>query len=207
MAYEVLKRGTVAINGSTGLVLGRSLVELRDFVANKEADVRLAAEHQERKQVWVRSLLNNIADAGALHAEVRGLTFVVPPVNPEWVVTGDAQLLESAVTNLLNNAFKSTRAGGEVVLRVRTESTRLLIEVEDECGGIPPTVGDPFQPFGQRRGTDRTGLGLGLSIARKAVRAHEGDIHIRDIPGKGCVFTIDVPLASDDVSNQTVVST
>jgi hypothetical protein len=51
MAYEVLKRGTVAINGSTGLVLGRSLVELRDFVANKEADVRLAAEHQERKQV------------------------------------------------------------------------------------------------------------------------------------------------------------
>ena len=137
MAYEVLKRGTVAINGSTGLVLGRSLVELRDFVANKEADVRLAAEHQERKQVSVRSLLNNIADAGALHAEVRGLTFVVPPVNPEWVVTGDAQLLESAVTNLLNNAFKSTRAGGEVVLRVRTESTRLLIEVEDECGGIP----------------------------------------------------------------------
>ena len=44
MAYDVLKRGTVAINGSTGTVLGRSLMELRDFVANTEADVRLAAE-------------------------------------------------------------------------------------------------------------------------------------------------------------------
>jgi signal transduction histidine kinase len=207
MAYEVLKRGTVAINGSTGLVLGRSLVELRDFVANKEADVRLAAQHQERTQVSVMSLVNDIAAAGVLHAEVRGLTFVVQPVNPEWSVTGDAQLLESAVTNVLNNAFKYTRAGGEVVLRVRTDGTRLLIEVEDECGGIPPTLGDPFQPFGQRRGQDRTGLGLGLSIARKAVRAHEGDIHIRNIPGTGCVFTIDVPLAFDDVPNPSGVGT
>jgi signal transduction histidine kinase len=141
------------------------------------------------------------------YPEVRGLTFVVQPVNPEWSVTGDAQLLESAVTNLLNNAFKYTRAGGEVVLRVRTDGTRLLIEVEDECGGIPPTLGDPFQPFGQRRGQDRTGLGLGLSIARKAVRAHEGDIHIRNIPGTGCVFTIDVPLAFDDVPNPSGVGT
>jgi signal transduction histidine kinase len=40
---------------------------------------------------------------------------------------------------------------------------------------------------------------LGLSIARKAVRAHGGDIHIRNLPGRGCVFTIDVPLASDKV--------
>ena len=207
MAYEVLKRGTVAINGSTGLVLGRSLVELRDFVANTEAGVRLAAERQERTQVSVAAFLKDIADAGALHAEVRGVTFVVQPVNPEWAVTADAQLLESAVTNLLNNALKYTRAGGQVVLRVRMQDRRVLIEVEDECGGLTPTVGDPFQPFGQRRGQDRTGLGLGLSIARKAVRAHGGDIHIRNIPGTGCVFTIDVPLAFDDVPNPTEVGT
>ena len=71
----------------------------------------------------------------------------------------------------------------------------MLIEVEDECGGIPETKDDPFQPFGDRRGNDRTGLGLGLSIARKAVRAHHGDIHIRNLPGKGCIFVIAVPLA------------
>lgn len=104
------------------------------------------------------------------------------------------------MTNLLNNAFKYTPAGGHVVLRARTnEEARLLIEVEDECGGIPASEGDPFQSFGQRRGSDRTGLGLGLSIARKAVRAHGGDIHIRNIPGKGCIFVIDVPLAAEDV--------
>jgi signal transduction histidine kinase len=73
------------------------------------------------------------------------------------------------------------------------------LEVEDGCGGIPAVVGDPFEPFGQRRGRDRTGLGLGLSMARRAVRAHEGDIHIRNIPGKGCVFVIDVPLAPEEM--------
>ena len=104
------------------------------------------------------------------------------------------------MTNLLNNAFKFTPIGGRVVLRARAnEGKRLLIEVEDECGGIPASVGDPFQPFGERRGGDRTGLGLGLSIARKAVRAHGGDIQIHNIPGKGCVFTIDVPLVSETV--------
>ena len=104
------------------------------------------------------------------------------------------------MTNLLNNAFKYTQSGGHVVLRAHAnEGARLLIEVEDECGGIPDAAGDPFQPFGNQRGRDRTGLGLGLSIARKAVRAHGGDIHIRNIPGKGCVFVIDVPLAEEDV--------
>ena len=73
----------------------------------------------------------------------------------------------------------------------------MSIEVEDECGGIPDTKQDPFQPFGDRRGNDRTGVGLGLSIARKAVRAHGGDIEIRNVPGKGCIFTIDIPLAGD----------
>jgi K+-sensing histidine kinase KdpD len=44
------------------------------------------------------------------------------------------------------------------------------------------------RPFGERRGTDRSGLGLGLSIARKAVRAHYGDILVHNMPGRGCVF-------------------
>ena len=61
-------------------------------------------------------------------------------------------------------------------------------------------TGDPFAPFGDRRGKDRTGLGLGLSIARKAIRAQRGDVTIRNIPGQGCVFTIAVPLVASEAA-------
>jgi signal transduction histidine kinase len=82
-------------------------------------------------------------------------------------------------------------------MRARTNGQgRLLIEVEDECGGNAASAGDLFQSFGERHGVDQTGLGLGLSIARRAVRAQGGDIHLRKIAGKGCMFTIDVPLAT-----------
>ena len=200
LAYQALRQGTVAINGSTGAVLGRSLMGLRDLVDSTLSEIRLAANQQRRERVAVTTFLNDIAAAGRLHAESRGLHLVLDPGDSAWAISADPQVLASAVTNLLNNAFKFTRAGGRVALRASVnEGRRLLIEVEDECGGIPASVGDPFQPFGERRGRDRTGLGLGLSIARKAVRAHGGDIHIRNTPGKGCVFTIDVPLANDPV--------
>lgn len=197
LAYEALKRGTVAINGSTGAVLGRSLMDLRDLVDTTLSEIRIAANQQRRERVSVTPFLIEIANAGRLHAEARGLRFAVEPGDPKWAVTADPQLLASAVTNLLNNAFKYTAPGGRVVLRATAnDDAHLLIDVEDECGGIPESEGDPFQSFGKRRGRDRTGLGLGLSIARKAVRAHAGDIHIRNLPGRGCVFTIDLPLAA-----------
>lgn len=195
LAYHALKSGNVAINGSTGAVLGRSLMGLRDLVDSTLSEIRLAANQQRRERIVVAHLLNDIADTGRLHAEARGLQLVVEPADPSWAVSGDPQLLASAITNLLNNAFKFTPVGGRIVLRTRvTEEQRLLVEVEDECGGIPLSVGDPFQRTAERRGRDRTGLGLGLSIARQAVAAHGGDISIRNMPGKGCVFTIDVPL-------------
>ena len=71
-------------------------------------------------------------------------------------------------------------------------------EIEDECGGIPESKAELFQAFGERRGADRSGLGL--FIARQAVRAHGGDITIRNMPGRGGIFAIDVPLAARVVS-------
>ena len=200
LAYEALKRGTVAINGSTGAILGRSLVSLRDLVDTTLSEIRIAANQQRRERVLVEPFLTGIRAAGALHAEARSLHFTAETGHPDWAVTADPQLLASAVTNLLNNAFKYTVTGGRVVLRATAnDSGRLHIDVEDECGGLPESEGDPFQSFGKRGGRDRSGLGLGLSIARKAVRVHGGDIHIRNLPGKGCVFTIDLPLAAAEM--------
>jgi signal transduction histidine kinase len=198
LAYHSLKRGTVAINGSTGTVLGRSLVSLRDLVDGNLTDIRMAADIQRSERVLVRDFLSELAVAGNLQAELRALRFDIGEVDPRLAVNADPQLLASAVRNLLNNAFKYTRAGGRVVLRALCEGQRVRIEVEDECGGIAGSTDDLFKAFADQRGNDRTGLGLGLSIARKAVRMHGGDIDFRNLPGKGCVFAIDVPLAAEE---------
>ena len=195
LAYLALKRGAVGIHGSTGAVLARSLVALRDLADSTLAVVRIAANQQRRERVLVAPLLQGLADAGALHAESRQLGFALEPGHPQWVVRADPQLLTAAVTNLLSIALTSTRPGGQVVLRARAPAgERLQIEVEDECGGMSPGGDDSAAPSAARRRHHRAGWGLALSMARKAVTAHDGAVYVRNLPGKGCVSTIDMPL-------------
>jgi signal transduction histidine kinase len=203
LAFHVLRKGAVGINGSTGAVLGRTLMSLREVVDRALSEVRLTTGKQRRERMSVVAFVDEIAATGMLHSEYRRIQFTVEPVDHSLAIEGDPQLLTSAVMNLLHNGFKNTPAGGHVVLRAHPVDRRLILEVEDECGGFPERKGDLFQVFGDRRGSDRSGLGLGLSIARKTMRAHGGDIHIRNMPGKGCVFVIEVPLASEDMGSRT----
>jgi signal transduction histidine kinase len=197
LAFHTLKRGAVAINGSTGTVLGRSLINLRDLVDSTLSDIRMSANIAREERVSIKVFLSEIALAGGLHAEFRSVRFNIDEVDDQLTVKADPQLLASAVMNLLNNAFKFTAPGGHVSLRAVRDADRVQIEVEDECGGIPENTEDPFQPFTDRRKYDRSGLGLGLSIARKAVRSYGGDIRFRNMPGKGCVFVIELPLVPE----------
>jgi signal transduction histidine kinase len=70
---------------------------------------------------------------------------------------------------------------------------RVSIDVSDHCGGLPSGSAETmFSPFTQRS-KDRSGVGLGLSIARQSVEADGGSLNVRDVPGKGCVFTMSLP--------------
>jgi len=204
LAFHTLKRGTVAINGSTGTILGRSLMNLRDLVDSTLSDIRMTADIAKQERISVRAFITEIALAANLHAEFRALRFTIDDVDPQLAVNTDPQLLASAVMNLLNNAFKFTPTGGDVCLRAVRDGATLRIEVEDRCGGVTGSTTDPFQPFTDRRKQDRSGLGLGLSIARKAVRIYGGDISFRNLPGIGCVFVIELPLAADIPTPQSL---
>ena len=198
LSFEALKTGKVAIGGSTGAVLGRSLVGLRELVESSLSEVRLDAGKERRERVSLPVFVDEIAAAARLHAEYREIRLTVDDVDPALTVKVDPQLLASAVMNLLQNAFKYTHAHGLVTLRTRTEGGRVIIEVEDECGGLAKneTETEMFRSFGDRRKHDRSGLGLGLPISRRAVQACGGEVHTLDLPGKGCVFTIELPLAA-----------
>jgi signal transduction histidine kinase len=200
LAFHALKRGTVPVNGSTGAVLGRSLLGLRDIVDRTLANVRLAAQQEHRERAPLAAVLDDIAVAAGLRAEYCGVHFEFAPADASVHVVVDTQLVASAVTNLVNNAFKFTHPGGWVVLRALHHDANVVIEVEDQCGGLPENKSDPFRAFGDRRGRDRSGLGLGLFIARRAVESQGGTLSVLNLPGRGCVFSITLPLATPETS-------
>lgn len=73
------------------------------------------------------------------------------------------------------------------------DGDRVLIDVKDSCSGLPAGVGGMlFKPFTQV-GNNRKGLGLELSIAKRSVEASGGALKVRDLPGVGCIFTMDLP--------------
>jgi signal transduction histidine kinase len=193
MAFESIKAGVVAPGGSTSTMLERSLLGLLTLIDRSMADVRLDAGMQNLERVPVWEVLAEVQIGAAMVARKRGLQLVVTSVDHAVIVEADRQILCAAIANLVQNALKFTRRGTTITLRASTTTSRVLIDVEDECGGLPPGQAEELlQPFSQR-GRDRTGLGLGLSICVKAVKAVGGDLHIKNLPGKGCVFTIDLP--------------
>jgi signal transduction histidine kinase len=196
VAFEVVRMGKVGLQGSTADVLGRSLSRIAALVDGSLTHLRLeSGGAPSLERVSMRQLVLESAAYAGMEASTRGLTFHVEAGEPEVEVMVDRQLLTAALANLLQNALKFTAPGSRVSLVVRATDERVVVEVADECGGLPPgEAADLFRPF-QQRGADRSGLGLGLSITRKSVEANGGLLQVRNIPGQGCVFCIDLPRA------------
>jgi signal transduction histidine kinase len=195
LSFDVIRRGKVGLGGSTGAILARSLSGLRSLVERSLAVVRLDAGLPILERILVRGFIEELALVATMQAEAQGLELVVSSVNEEAAFDGDRQLLSAAVLNLLQNAFKFT-THGTVKLTVRVTPARVLIDVSDQCGGLPPGKAEElFQPFTQK-GTDRSGLGLGLSIALSAAQASNAKLYVKNVPGTGCVFTLDLPRQS-----------
>ena len=193
VSFEVLRMGKVGVEGATAGVLSRSLQRLSTLINTSLTEVRLESGTPKRERVSVRELLEQIVVGSSMEASAKALSFDVKPGEAGVDVLVDRQLVAAAIANLLQNAFKFTRPGSHVSLRASVVGERVQIAVEDECGGLPPgKAPELFRPF-EQRGADRSGLGLGLSISRKSVEANGGQISVQDIPGTGCVFTIDLP--------------
>jgi signal transduction histidine kinase len=193
LSFASIKTGTVAPRGSTSAMLDRSLMRLQSLIDRSLADVRLDAGKLNLERVAVWEILEEAEIGGMIAAEAKGLHFTATAVDRTIVVEADRPILAAAVANLLHNAFKFTLPGTTVKLRASATTTRVLIEIEDQCGGLPPGGAEELlRPFVQR-GRDRTGLGLGLAICMKGVKMMAGELRIRDLPGEGCIFTIDLP--------------
>ena len=194
LAFTAIKVGGLGVSGATGKALESALIGLHTLVDRSVADVRVAAGLPPRHElISLADFMDQIGISAALEARARECKFTVSVVNERLAVDVDRDMLLSAVGNLLQNAFKFTEHGTEVSVHAYAVADRILIDVEDHCGGLPPGSADRmFLPF-EQGGKDRSGLGLGLAICRRSVEANNGIVHVRDVPGSGCVFTIDLP--------------
>lgn len=194
LAFSAAKAGGLNLSGATGSVMERGIAGLRQLVDASLVDIKEV--NQQGRQDELFSLGEFIAEASAaaaLSAQAKAVQFHALAVEPTLAICGKRELLLSAVINLLQNAFKFTQPCSEVVLTAYASADRILIDVKDHCGGLPGGVEHAmFLPFAQG-GKDRTGLGLGLTISKHAVEASSGVLSVRDIPGSGCVFTINLP--------------
>ena len=193
LAFGSIKRGSVATKGSTSAMVDRSLLRIQALIDQSLADVRIDAGMLHVQRIRLREIIEEVEIGASLVAQAKGLHLGVTPADAAVMVDADRPILAAAIANLLQNALKFTKPGTRVELRTSNTTSRVLIEVEDACGGLPAGAAEKLlKPFVQR-GHNRTGLGLGLSICWKAVKATGGELRIRDLPGKGCVFTIDLP--------------
>jgi signal transduction histidine kinase len=143
--------------------------------------------------ISLAAFVSDVKISASLEAQSRECMFTVSEVASGLAVDVDREMLLSAVGNLLQNGFKFTQPHTEVSLSAYASADRIRIDIEDHCGGLPPGAVDTmFLPFKQS-GADKSGLGLGLSICRRSVEWNNGLLRVRDIPGSGCVFTIDLP--------------
>jgi two-component system phosphate regulon sensor histidine kinase PhoR len=119
------------------------------------------------------------------------------PPAPLPPVTGDAEGLERLVVNLLDNAVKYNRPGGEVAVRLAREGGETLLEVRDTGIGIPqdalPRIFERFYRVDKGRAREEGGTGLGLAIVKHVAQAHGGQIEVVSRMGQGSTFRVRLP--------------
>ena len=190
-------------------MLNRSIVRVTDLRSQIGDIVDLARMRPEQIQTdfaWydLKEVGNQAIEDVRLAAAERNIRILVEPPSQFEPIVGAARRMRQVMTNLLNNAIRYSPEGSTVTFRAWFEPDEMVIEVEDEGPGIDaedmPHIFKEF--FRSSSSGDAPGMGLGLSIAKKIIDAHDGQILVRNLADQesisdeaktGTCFTVRVP--------------
>ncbi len=185
---EIAKRSADRMNG-----LIQDLMEVTRIESGK-LKLELRPEAVPPLLAEAASMLAPLAAARSISLERE-----VHPDVPR--VRMDPPRVLQVISNLVGNAVKFTPEGGRIVLRCEPARDGVRFAVADTGPGISPEqLPHVFGRFWQAAGSDRRGIGLGLSIARGIVEAHGGRIWVESVPGEGSTFYFTLPLAEEETA-------
>jgi two-component system phosphate regulon sensor histidine kinase PhoR len=163
----------------------------------------IAAPHA----VQIGALAQKVAELMKPAAAKKGHSLTIElDGNTPGAVMGNADDLQRAIANLLDNAIKSTRENGSIRLTVRDDGEQVIVEVRDNGIGIAPEdlsrIFERFYRVERSRTRDAGGTGLGLSIVKHIAQIHGGSVNVESTPGKGSIFRIRLPAARSGDNNR-----
>jgi signal transduction histidine kinase len=181
-----------------------NIVDLAKGMSVLISNLLFLARHEGRldpkglEKIDLVRLLATLAEEYQTIAQTQDLRLIsVLPSEPVYL-RGDAELLQQALRNLLNNAFHYTASGNAVYLRLFKRSRHIMIQVEDNGIGIPaqdlPHIFERFYRVDTARSRQTGNFGLGLSIVQQIVQVHGGDISVQSVEQQGTTFQIELPL-------------
>ncbi len=158
-----------------------------------------------KRRVDLASVVERTRQLLAGRAEQQSIRVVVEPPKTPIEVDADPEQLHQVLLNLLLNAFDAVRRDGQVTIRIQAGQTGCaVVTVADSGSGISQAVRDRlFEPFVS---TKESGTGLGLTICRRIVEDHGGQIEAADSPEGGAIVTVTLPITDQPVSDQAVNS-
>jgi PAS domain S-box-containing protein len=148
-------------------------------------------------------ILEHIIDIVSPQAQGKGLRLVYSPCPEDWWVNVDYDHIRTAFLNIVSNAVKYTPEGGRIEIATSIAGGQARLVVRDTGIGIGaedlPHIFDRFFRVKGKATRHITGSGLGLSLVKRVVEAHNGFIDVQSEPGVGTVVTLNFPLAEAGV--------
>ena len=152
------------------------------------------------EDIDLRSVVEDVMALLLPAAEERGVS-LSHEVSEEILVRADVSRLEQILTNLVDNAVKFNRSGGQVTISAHREGVWVILSVKDTGVGIAPAdqprIFERFYRADKSRSRQTGGSGLGLAIVKHLVQAHGGQVKVSSKPGVGSEFTVTLPAAND----------
>lgn len=183
--------------------IARLVGDLVDWASIEQGKFRLEKNYFEMDKLVDELIVGPRARASQKNIEI------LTDINKEGLrmVLADKRRISQVILNLLENAIRHTPRGGKITVRVKkcNEEDSVCVSVIDTGEGIPPEVLQNlfqsfYQPPGSKAGHGR--LGLGLSISKEIVQAHNGRIWVEsEGVGKGSTFSFTIPFAKESTEN------